>query len=111
MIGQRLSLLRKEKKKRQEDIAKVIGITRPAYTAYEKGKRSPDYDTLIKLAAYYNVTTDYLLGISDERDEKILNYFGDIEKRLLQLNEEEREKYLERIKAYANGLADAFGDD
>ena len=63
MLGKRLTLLRKERDKTQEDIATVIGITRPAYTAYESGRRHPDYDTLVRLAEYYSVTTDYLLGV------------------------------------------------
>ncbi|MGE7623552.1 helix-turn-helix domain-containing protein [Viridibacillus sp. NPDC096237] len=65
MLGSRLIYLRKQKGKTQQDIAKVIGITRPAYTAYETGKRNPDYDTLEKIADYYDVSTDYLLGRSD----------------------------------------------
>lgn len=62
MLNERLKQLRKEKKVTQQDVANYLGITRPAYTAYEKGNRSPDYDLLNKLAKYFNVTTDYLLG-------------------------------------------------
>lgn len=62
LLGQKLVQLRKNKKLTQEDIATYLGITRPAYTAYEIGKRNPDYDTLIKIATFFNVTTDYLLG-------------------------------------------------
>ena len=66
MLSQRLIRLRKSKKKTQEDIAKVIGVTRPAYTAYERGSRTPDYDILKVLANYYDVTIDYLLGHSND---------------------------------------------
>lgn len=62
MLNERLKQLRKEKKVTQQDVANYLGITRPAYTAYEKGNRNPDYDLLNKLAKYFNVTTDYLLG-------------------------------------------------
>lgn len=65
MLGSRLTHLRKQRKKTQEDIASMLGITRPAYTAYEKDSRKPDYDTLTKLADYYEVTVDYLLGRTD----------------------------------------------
>lgn len=69
MLNERLKQLRKEKKVTQQDVANYLGITRPAYTAYEKGNRSPDYDLLNKLAKYFNVTTDYLLGsTSNETD-------------------------------------------
>lgn len=62
---ERLVELRKIKDVTQEDVAYFIGVTRPAYTAYESGRRQPDYEILQKLADYFNVTTDYLLGRSD----------------------------------------------
>ena len=46
----------------QEQIAIELGIKRPTYTKYETGENLPDYNTLIKLAELFNVTTDYLLG-------------------------------------------------
>lgn len=66
MLPERLALLRKKKNKTQEDMAKLLGITRPAYTAYETGRRQPDYGTLINLADYFNTTLDYLLGRTDD---------------------------------------------
>lgn len=66
MLKKRLVKLRKDNHKTQEEIAKVIGVSRPAYTAYERGNRTPDYEILMKLADYYNVTIDYLLGHSDQ---------------------------------------------
>ena len=67
MLPQRLKELRNEREKTQQDVADILGITRPAYTAYESGNRQPDYETLNKLAEFYNSTTDYLLGRSDIR--------------------------------------------
>lgn len=66
MLSARLAYLRKNKEKTQDDMAKHLGITRPAYTAYESGRRQPDYETLIKLADFFGVTTDYLLGRTDD---------------------------------------------
>lgn len=68
MLAQRLKELRIRKKKTQQDIAKYLGLTRPAYTAYESGTRNPDYDTLIKIADYFDVSLDYLLG-REERNK------------------------------------------
>lgn len=65
MLKDRLITLRNQKKKTQEQIANVIGVTRPAYTAYEKGTRTPDYDILKTLADYYDVSIDYLLARTD----------------------------------------------
>ena len=68
MLGDRLRTLRNQKKKTQQQVSEYIGITRPAYTAYEKGTRNPDYGILEKLATYFEVTTDYLLGISGDKE-------------------------------------------
>ncbi|NQX68459.1 helix-turn-helix transcriptional regulator [Paenibacillus alba] len=62
MFPKRLLLMRNKYKKTQQEMADHLGITRPAYTAYESGNRKPDYDTLDKLASYFHTSTDYLLG-------------------------------------------------
>lgn len=61
----RLKLLRNAKGLTQQNIADYLGISRPTYTRYETGEREPDQDTLLKLADFFEVTVDYLLG----RDE------------------------------------------
>ncbi|SFT03813.1 helix-turn-helix domain-containing protein [Marininema halotolerans] len=58
----RLRYLRKSKKLTQEEVARAIGIPRTTYTGYENGNREPDFETLQKLADFYNVSADYLLG-------------------------------------------------
>jgi HTH-type transcriptional regulator, competence development regulator len=65
MLAERLLELRKENKKTQQQVADYLKITRPAYTAYERGTRHPDYETLEKIADFFSVTTDYLLGRTD----------------------------------------------
>ncbi len=45
-----------------ETVANAVGISESAYRNYERGVREPSFDTLCKLADYYGVTTDYLLG-------------------------------------------------
>jgi len=49
----------------QKEVAALLKVTPQAYSAYELGKRQPDYATLIEIAKLLNVTTDYLLGLSD----------------------------------------------
>lgn len=66
MLAKRLRELRNEKGKKQHEVADYLGITRPAYTAYESGNRQPDLATVTKLAEYFNCSTDYLLGKSDD---------------------------------------------
>ena len=64
-FGTRLTALRKKKKLLQADLAKKIGIARATYGAYEQGTRQPDFETLEKLADYFEVSIDYLLGRTD----------------------------------------------
>ncbi len=63
MISSILKTLREEKNITQADIASKLGISRPAYTNYERGTRNPDFDTLIKISNLFDVSTDYLLGV------------------------------------------------
>ena len=54
--------LRKSSGATQKEIADFLGISRQAYANYESGNREPDNNTLIKLASYFNISVDYLLG-------------------------------------------------
>lgn len=66
-LSERLKDLRKEKKLRQEQVAVALDISMSAYCHYEQGKREPTVSVLERMADYYDVTTDYLLGRSDTR--------------------------------------------
>jgi len=46
----------------QLELAKEIAIARPTITNWERGIREPSFDTLIKLAEFFDVSADYLLG-------------------------------------------------
>lgn len=65
MLLKRLQELRHSHNLRQEDVADIIGVGRTTYAMYEQGNREMDYKMLIKLADYYKVSTDYILGRSD----------------------------------------------
>lgn len=49
-----------------EEVAKSIGINRSDISRYERELTKPNSEVVVKLAKYYGVTTDYLLGVSDE---------------------------------------------
>lgn len=71
----RLRELREEKKLLQKDIANFLNITTSAYGYYEQGKREPDTHTVNSLADFYNVSSDYLLGRTNNRStEHPLSY-------------------------------------
>lgn len=68
MIGGRLSKLRKEKKMTQEEISKKLGIPRSTYSNYESGKREPDFNTAELIAEFLDVSIDYLIGRTNDRN-------------------------------------------
>lgn len=65
MKGIRLKELREQKGQTQAQLAEVLEVSQQAVGKWELDKASPDDKTLIKIADYYGVTTDYLLGYDD----------------------------------------------
>ena len=66
-LGERLKLLRKERKLKQREMAEQFGIALITYQCYEYATRTPDLPGLIALAAFFDVSLDYLVGRSDDR--------------------------------------------
>jgi transcriptional regulator with XRE-family HTH domain len=90
MIGKRLKQLREEHDLLQKELAEKLNISQQTISLYESDKREPDYDMLKKIAEFFNVSTDFLLGESNIRNP----YNSDDYK----LTPEEKE-LLEKIKA------------
>lgn len=67
MIGKKFKELREEKKLLQKDVAKYLNISTSAYGYYEQGKRNPDIETIKKLADFFDVSADYLLGRTNNK--------------------------------------------
>ena len=61
-FAERLRELRKERHVTQKDMGEILGIQLRSYQCYESGDRRPDYEKLVALADYFDVTTDYLWG-------------------------------------------------
>lgn len=70
-----LSQLRKERGISQKKAASDLGISQALLSHYEKGIRECGLDFVIKCSNYYNVTTDYLLGVSTSRNGIDAEYF------------------------------------
>ena len=58
--------LREDRDLSQKEIAAILGMSQTGYSKYETGENDIPTQILIKLAEYYNTTTDYLLGRTDE---------------------------------------------
>lgn len=97
MFAKRLAYLRKKNEYTQQRVADFLGITRPAYTAYERGTREPDYESLQKLANFFGVSTDYLLGVTDNPNSDIsIAHDGGIKYE----DEDEREFIEQQLEQY-----------
>lgn len=66
-FGERLFKLREERKENQLQLAQAIGITRQSLSRYETNERTPNIDLIYSIAKYFNVSADYLLGLSDSK--------------------------------------------
>jgi len=65
-----LKELRLEKNISQKQLSADIGISTSHYQSYEYGKTKPTIDNLIKFCEYFNVSADYLLGLSEIRERR-----------------------------------------
>ena len=63
----RLRELREDLDITQAEIAEYLKIKQNTYSQYENGQRQLPIEMLIKIAEYYNVTTDYVLGLTNEK--------------------------------------------
>lgn len=106
-LYQNLETVRKQKKKTQREIAKVLGTTQQQYYKYEKGHQELPIRHLITLSKYYNLSTDEILGIKplklilSEDEENIVKMYsvlndmgkGRVYQLLTMLTEEQLEEY------------------
>lgn len=66
MFAERIVKLRRAKKMTQEQLADALGISRAALSHYEKGRREPDFQIVTKVAEFFGVSSDYILGLTDD---------------------------------------------
>ena len=85
----RMKLLREQHNLSQTDLARILNISRQSYNFYENEKRDPDTEMLIRIADFFNVSLDYLLGRTNDPSpltqektpsyqEEVLRDIGDI---------------------------------
>ena len=67
-FSKRLKSLRKSNGITQKQLSTSIGVTERAIVAYESGKMKPAFDAINSLADYFDVSTDYLLGRTDNKN-------------------------------------------
>jgi len=65
ILGERLKELREEKGLTQKQVAEKLNLNSVTYLHYEKAQREPPLSVLAEMAMFFNVSVDYLIGISD----------------------------------------------
>lgn len=81
----RIRALREDADLRQIDVAAATGIDQKTLSNYETGKTSPDSEAIIRLAEFFHVTTDYLLGVNElnlKAAQSIAGELSDMQRRL-----------------------------
>lgn len=92
----RIRDLREDRDLRQSDVANATGIDQKTISNYETGKTNPDSFAIIKLAEFFGVSTDYLLGVEKANSDLVSDAEKkpeDIKKRVAEL-----EQILEKIR-------------
>lgn len=114
-LGLRISELRKKRSWLQRELAEKIGMSTGSIAMWETGKRDPDSSMLAKLAAIFEVSTDFLLGISDDPSAETSEPDGNLEPeiRVIQraaknMSPTDRKKMLNMVKA---AFEEAFSED
>jgi transcriptional regulator with XRE-family HTH domain len=67
VFAERLKRLREETGDNSRKVASALGLSTSTYLYYEQEKTQPNLDTLVKIAKYFNVSVDYLLGLKNEK--------------------------------------------
>lgn len=70
-LGVRIKQLRKEKELTQTELGKHLNVGKSTISQYETDTNMPDPEMILKIANFFNVSTDYLLGRSDKRKETL----------------------------------------
>ena len=111
-FSNRFRQLKDESNLTLKDLSEALDITAPNLSYYMKG-REPSYDILIKIADYFNVTTDWLIGRTDEKTTAQSSIIADVEKQLNlkdsdQLSGKARELYLKQQGSLYNTMIDMY---
>jgi len=98
MLSEKIKILREGRNLSQKELAEAIGVSDVMISLYEQGKKKPSLSTIVKLAEYFNVTTDYLLGAKTEFKDTIPENIKAVARDLMDLPDENRKLAIDMIK-------------
>lgn len=117
ILGKRLRNLREKRNLYQKDVARRLNVSEYQMSRYESGKSKPDPELISKMAEFYEVTTDYLLGKSNHpnltatEDNRIDEEVDELLDIIESIKDDEKKKRLKKeILAFAKGYKAANAD-
>lgn len=84
-FGKRLKEQRKKKNLKQDEIAHIFGVAPSTIGAYERGSRQTTLDTICKMSLFFNVSVDYMLGLTN--DERTIETFKNEDKKSTEIRD------------------------
>ena len=109
-IEKRLKQLREEKGLKQSELGKMLQLGAAAISKYENGISEPDLTTLVQICKIFNVSSDYILALSDvPSSPKNGLTLDDDEMLLLNMIHKLPDNYKHEVKGYVNGLLSSLG--
>ena len=106
----RLKELRKEANLTQVELAKRLGIGQSSYADWERGKKKPTQENLVKIAQVLNVSIDYLVGNSEEKSDELDNIELLFRMNSQGLSEEEKEIFKKELIEFMEERKKIFKD-
>lgn len=100
----RLKELREQRRLNQEWLAVKLNVSQSTISAYEIGERVPDLETLIAIAKFFDVSLDYLAGLSDLKQQIRQSDLSPAELEHFHTYRQLSDSDKEKIKAYIDGL-------
>ncbi len=104
ILGERIKYLRKNAHLNQRELAELLKISHSTLSLYESGQRTPNDSVKIKIADFFNVSVDYLVGHKSEESVAFKN-LSKSQVYLLKVSENLDEKDLEKVFEYAELLS------
>lgn len=106
-LGDKIKKLREGKNISQKELAGELGVTDAMISMYENDKKNPSLDVITKIAMFFNVSTDYLLGTETMSDNELPKNIRAVARDLLDLPEENRKLAIDMIKSLSKKADEA----
>jgi len=110
MIAERIKKLREEKGMSQAELAHIMGVSRMTINNYEMDKRSPDIAFVLKLADYFFVTVEYLIGKSEFKHQDDKEYTAEKVARFMEIAANLPQQPLQSYLVELSGLLEQAGE-